>query len=265
VAAPRSVQRQSVTSEPVQSRRSTGLFPLSDTLGAVRRRERGEMFDLTKMNWTDVQASAALITGVVSLLVASITRKTTMQLGERRAVVDKELIELRGEIEKGLEDRRYEVSQELEKLRAEINHGIEDRRRQAEERLVHLRDTLEQRQANKRHFYEKQLELCFDAVDSASCLSSETDSTKWEKARLAFWRLYWGKLSIVEDRSVEAAMVALGKIVPAKPVDSPNLPMTSLETPSYKLAHAARDLVLRSWDIEMPEPVEERLLSRRKQ
>jgi hypothetical protein len=110
----------------------------------------------------------------------------------------------------------------------------------------------EQQQANKRPFLEKQLELCFAVTDTASRLAIETDPMEWEKARLAFWRLYWGPLSIVENRAVEAAMVELGDSVPKRPVDPATLPMTELQVPAYRLAHAARDLVLRSWNVDLP-------------
>jgi hypothetical protein len=116
------------------------------------------------------------------------------------------------------------------------------------------RSWAEQRQANKRPFLEKQLGLCFEAVEAVGRLATETDPGEWEKARLNFWRLYWGALCIVEDDAVENAMVALGELVPAKPKPDvlPILPMASLQMPSLALAHAARDLVLRSWNIKMP-------------
>jgi hypothetical protein len=114
------------------------------------------------------------------------------------------------------------------------------------------RFAIEQRQGNKRPFPEKQLALCFEATETASRLATETNPAEWEKVRLAFWRLYWGPLSIIEDRAVEAAMVELGLLVPPEPVESPALPMTSLRTGSYKLAHAARDLVLASWNVDLP-------------
>jgi hypothetical protein len=220
---------------------------------------------IPEATWIGPGVTAALVTGPLAFIGTIFNVWMTAQLAKRRAMVDTELTELKGQIEKGLAERRYAVEQEIEKLRGEINRGIEDRRRQAEEKLAELRDSLEQRQANKRHFFEQQLELCFSAVESASCLSCEIAPVEWEKARLAFWRLYWGKLSIVEDQAVEAAMVALGKIVPAEPVTTPILPMASLQIPSYKLAHAARDLVLRSWHIEMPEPLEPRVLPRPKE
>jgi hypothetical protein len=112
--------------------------------------------------------------------------------------------------------------------------------------------TAQQRQANREPFLLKQLELSFQASDIASRLATETDAVEWEKARIAFWRLYWGPLSIVEDPAVEGAMVNFGKLVPAQPVNAPKLPMTSLGVPSYKLAHALRDLVLVSWNVDLP-------------
>jgi hypothetical protein len=112
--------------------------------------------------------------------------------------------------------------------------------------------TAQQSQANRQPFLQKQLELTFQATETASRLASETDAIAWEKARGTFWQLYWGTLSIVEDRAVESAMVELGKLIPTEPVTAPKLPMRSIEVPSYKLAHAVRDLVLASWNVYLP-------------
>lgn len=117
----------------------------------------------------------------------------------------------------------------------------------------------EQRQANQRPFLEKQLELCFAATETTARLASETCPAKWEQARLDFWRLYWGSLCIVEDQSVEAAMKAFEPLVPFERPASPNLPMGSLRMPSLRLAHAARNLVLASWKIDMPALQERRV------
>jgi len=91
--------------------------------------------------------------------------------------------------------------------------------------------TAQYQQSNRTPFLQKQLELSFMASETASRLATETDPNKWEEARLAFWRLYWGPLSIVEDGMVEAAMVEFGKLVPEQPVAAPKLPMTSLQNP----------------------------------
>jgi hypothetical protein len=110
----------------------------------------------------------------------------------------------------------------------------------------------QQGQRNREPFLQKQLEMCFQASNTAARLATETDPAEWEEARQTFWRLYWGTLGIVEDRNVESAMVELGRLVPDKPVDAPTLPMESLRQPSIRLAHAARNLILNSWNVDLP-------------
>jgi len=112
--------------------------------------------------------------------------------------------------------------------------------------------TAQQQQLNRQPFLQKQLELCFQASETAGRLASQTNPVEWEKARLEFWHLYWGPLSIVEDRAVQAAMVNLGHKVPKYPVTAPELPMLELGGPSYRLALAVRDLVLTSWQVNLP-------------
>jgi hypothetical protein len=110
---------------------------------------------------------------------------------------------------------------------------------------------LQQRQKNRKPFLQRQLDLCFRATEAAASLASEVNTDKWDEARATFWQLYWGPLSIVESPEVERAMVALGKLVPRAKVDSPTLPMTALQIPSYELAHAARELILKSWHVHL--------------
>jgi hypothetical protein len=107
-------------------------------------------------------------------------------------------------------------------------------------------------QSNKAPFLEKQLEISFEASDVAARLATETNADEWEKARKDFWRLYWGPLGIVEDKAVEAAMVALGKIVPKLADENLELPMATLEQPSLQLALATRNLILGSWKVDIP-------------
>jgi hypothetical protein len=115
------------------------------------------------------------------------------------------------------------------------------------------------RQANKRPFLQKQLEVCFQVQDVAARLASEVNPEEWEKARSEFWRLYWGALCLVESPDVEAAMVNLGQLVPREKVLNPTLPMTILQRPSYELAHAARDLILGCWEAKLGEVTDARL------
>ncbi len=107
-------------------------------------------------------------------------------------------------------------------------------------------------QKNREPFLTKQLEFTLTATDALATLAVETEPAKWEEARKTFWKLYWGPLAIVEDRGVEAAMVRAGAIVPRSPVTNPALPMASLNKPSLDLAHAARELILESWNVDLP-------------
>jgi hypothetical protein len=116
--------------------------------------------------------------------------------------------------------------------------------------------TTQQRQANRQPFLQKQLELSFEATEAVARLATETNPEEWEKARGTFWKLYWGPLSIVEDPEVESAMVDLGELIPSTSIKSQDLPMEFLQVPSYRLAHAVRELVLSSWQISLP-PLDE--------
>lgn len=108
-----------------------------------------------------------------------------------------------------------------------------------------------QSQANKRPFLEQQLAISIEATDTVARLATETDPEEWDKARQAFWRLYWGRLALVEDRGVEARMVRFGRKIATGPVAADRLPMTELQDPAIDLAYAARQLILRSWNIKL--------------
>ncbi len=110
---------------------------------------------------------------------------------------------------------------------------------------------VQQRQANRRPFLEQQLTTCIEATDVASRLATETDPLEWEKQRTAFWRLYWGRLALVEDRDVEECMVQFGVALHARLVSDTPLPATELQILSLSLAHAARNLILHSWNIKL--------------
>jgi hypothetical protein len=111
----------------------------------------------------------------------------------------------------------------------------------------------EQQQANRRPFLEKQLELCFAASEAAAQLVTEPHSLQWETARLTFWRLYWGPLSVVEDPAVESAMVEFGKFIPPTPVNELTVVTEAMRDASYDLAHAIRRLILKSWNVDLPD------------
>ena len=171
------------------------------------------------MDWP-APVLAAIIAGIVSLVVGFTTAIVTIRVADRQGLVNEKIAQLKSDID---------------------------------ERIASQKLSIEQQQANRRTFLQKQLELCFEATDAAARLATEIKLDDLEKSRLTFWRLYWGILSIVEDQAVEGAMYKLGKIVPKKPIDSSQpLPLEALQISAYELAHAARDLMRKSWDVDLP-------------
>jgi hypothetical protein len=114
----------------------------------------------------------------------------------------------------------------------------------------------------RKPFLEKQMELCFSASEAAATLATTTDPKRWRASKETFWTLYWGPLSIVERPlaageigAVEGHMVEFGnKLKPLQ--NDPTLPLSELERSSLDLAHACRDLIFDSWEIEVPPRVE---------
>jgi hypothetical protein len=76
-------------------------------------------------------------------------------------------------------------------------------------------------QSNREPFLKQQMDYCFRACDAVGRMIAESDPEKWKAARADFWALYWGTLAVVEDRSVEAAMVAMGRLVPPPEAPAP--------------------------------------------
>jgi hypothetical protein len=110
---------------------------------------------------------------------------------------------------------------------------------------------LQQIQSNKQEFGKKQLELCVQATDAAARLAETTDPVEWEKARQAFWILYWGPLAIVEDQNMATAMIDFGKHLPKDPVPPSGLPVHDLDAPAINIAHAARNLIQTNWNVNL--------------
>ena len=60
----------------------------------------------------------------------------------------------------------------------------------------------------KKPLYIKQLDYYAEAVDATSTLATEDfNSEDYKKAKKNFYRLYWGRLAIVENNCVEADMI----------------------------------------------------------
>jgi hypothetical protein len=112
-------------------------------------------------------------------------------------------------------------------------------------------------QAETRHlearkpYLERQLTLYTEATQSAAILATSSDPDIIEKARQRFWELYWGELAMVEngglnaiEGGVEAAMVMFGECL------NRGCSQSELQPLALRLAHACRDSLAASWDVQ---------------
>jgi hypothetical protein len=94
-------------------------------------------------------------------------------------------------------------------------------------------------------FLTRQLELYSEAAKVTARIATTRDEDERDTHVDRFWQLYWGELALVEDRGVEAAMVAYGKALKSDAAPSQLQPL------SLDLAHAIRKSLDRSWGIDV--------------
>lgn len=100
----------------------------------------------------------------------------------------------------------------------------------------------------RKYFYQKQFDLYGEAVEAAAILSTEDMETDDYKAtRKAFYRLFWGKLSIVEDKTVEKSMMRFKTTLEDYENEESTTSQRDLEQASLALAHDARAYTLDVW------------------
>lgn len=92
-------------------------------------------------------------------------------------------------------------------------------------------------------FLERQLMLYAEATKVAAQVATQGETESGKKALVRFWELYWGELALVENRSVEAAMVQMKNELRA------NASAEKLEQASLAVARACRYSLDRSWGI----------------
>lgn len=126
----------------------------------------------------------------------------------------------------GVYQWREKTSQELEARTQENTRLIETRRIEA-----------------TKPFLERQLTLYAEATKVAAQVATQGDTESGKKALVRFWELYWGELALVENRSVEAAMVRMRNALRT------NASTEELEQASLAVAHACRNSLDRSWGI----------------
>jgi hypothetical protein len=127
----------------------------------------------------------------------------------------------------------------------------------------------------RKAFWEKRYELYTNVISIASEIANSNSLEESKNYRKEFWKLYWGNLSLIEDVTIERAMVKYGKLLAACEEgtipegscfqglnDSTKLGMSYVNRPglrklSFDLAHCARESLKNTWDPVGIESLEE--------
>jgi hypothetical protein len=117
----------------------------------------------------------------------------------------------------------------------------------------------------QKSFYQAQMAVYAEAVNAASILAtSQQGSDHYIKARQQFFQLFWGRMSIFEDKCVETKMVEFRKLflkfelkdyTPVMFADSCTLvnctydtvTQVTLKMASLRLAHQCRIYTINTW------------------
>lgn len=98
------------------------------------------------------------------------------------------------------------------------------------------------------HFYKLQLEFYAEAAETTSTLATEDqDSEDYKIARKNFLRLFYGRLAIVEEKTVEAQMVIFKDLLDKYEFSGSTIIKNKLELASLKLARDAGRYTINVW------------------
>ena len=122
-------------------------------------------------------------------------------------------------------------------------------RKQNMDRLQQEKQQFEQTAKEfRKYFYQKQLEYYAEVTEATATLATEKiQSEDYKTARKKFFRLFWGKLSIVEDKLVEASMVRFRNLLLASEEPGSNVSSEELQQASLSLAHDASRYTINVW------------------
>jgi len=100
----------------------------------------------------------------------------------------------------------------------------------------------------RKHFYDVQFSLYAEACEVTSILATEEiGSPDYIEARKKFFRLFWGRLAIVEEVSVESGMVHFKNLLIQYENNPNEINEESLMQASLQLSHAARNYTVNVW------------------
>lgn len=104
----------------------------------------------------------------------------------------------------------------------------------------------------RQRFWEERLKLYQEACSAASTIATAKTLADSQQQQSEFWQLYWGRLSLIEDREVMTAMVRFGNEL--REATDHSASKQALEQRSYELARACRNSLKRTWE---PAPMDD--------
>ena len=122
------------------------------------------------------------------------------------------------------------------------------------ERAVALereRDNTLREQEFRKPFWQRRIDLYFDASDAVAKLANLKDGSEREKARERYEQLFYGPLVIVEDDKVAAAMVDIRTYLEQCDVDPKSYNRATLNGLSLALADSCRESIGESWQTKL--------------
>jgi hypothetical protein len=104
-------------------------------------------------------------------------------------------------------------------------------------------------QESKKPFWQKQVDLYFDASNAVSTLINSTDAVKRQQAEDRFWQLFYGELVIVEDQNVERAMIDISSYLIQCRQSPPRCEDYKLKNLALALSSSCRQSIGESWKL----------------
>ena len=117
-----------------------------------------------------------------------------------------------------------------------------------ENRAQELKQIQQTAREFRKGFYEKQLQYYAEAAEATATLATENlGSEDYIKAKKEFYRLFWGRLSIVEDKTVEARMIQFNNLLESYEQKEKDITKEDLKQASLQLARDASKYTINVW------------------
>jgi hypothetical protein len=98
----------------------------------------------------------------------------------------------------------------------------------------------------KRKYWEEQIAIYKEACDAVATIASAVRMEEVQAQCKTFWRLYWGRMSLIENQAVAAAMISYGKQL--KRCEKGEAEPSSLEVLAWDVANSCRESLKETWN-----------------